>query len=91
MGVFFFFLFRLVFTRLAPDARWTQSCPKTWFQKASGELRDKRKRKGAMSGEEKARDKDAEDAALADAPSSQLTESLINSLVLQGTVANHQA
>lgn len=44
-----------------------------------------------MSGEEKARDKDAEEAALADAPSSQLTESLINSLVLQGTVANHQA
>lgn len=81
--VYFFFFF----TRLAPDARWTPSCPKTWFQRASGELRDKRERKGAMSGEEK----DAEEAALADAPSSQLTESLINSLVLQGTVANHQA
>ena len=86
---FYFFFFFL--TQLAPDARWTPSCPETWFQRASRELRDKRERKGAMSGEEKARDKDAEEAALADAPSSQLTESLINSLVLQGTVANHQA
>lgn len=41
-----------------------------------------------MSGEEK--DKDADKAALADAPSSQLTESVINSLVLQGTLANHK-
>lgn len=39
----------------------------------------------------KALHRDAQEAALVDAPSSQLTESVINSLALQGTVANHQA
>lgn len=41
-----------------------------------------------MSGDQE--DKDADKAALADAPSSQLTQSVTNSLVLQRTTANRK-
>lgn len=60
---------------------------KETISEARSQRWDTRKEKWALSGEEKA--KDADKAASADAPSSQLPESVINSLVLRGTTANH--
>lgn len=58
-------------------------------QAEKGEIREE---KGSnVRRRRKALYRDAQEAALVDAPSSQLTESVINSLALQGTVANHQA
>lgn len=79
-----------VFYEAGPDARWTLSCPKGWFQKQAEED-EIREEKESDVRRRRAQDKDAEEASLADAPSSQLTESVINSLVLLGNMANHQA
>lgn len=76
----YFILFR--------GARWTPLRPKRWFLNQV-EIREKKRR---HVGRRKAKGKDAEKAALADdAPSSQLTESVINRLLLKGNMQKHQA
>lgn len=78
------------FHQAGPGSRWTPSCPKRWFQKKA-EKDEIRKKKGGDFWRRKAQDKDTEKAVLANGPSSQLTQSEINSRVLQGSMANHQA
>lgn len=78
------------FYQAGPGSRWTPSCPKRWFQKKA-EKDEIRKKKERDFWRRKAQDKDTEKAALANGPSSQLTQSEINSRVLQGSMANHQA
>lgn len=78
------------FYQAGPGSRWTPSCPKRWFQKKA-EKDEIRKKKERDFWRRKAQDKDTEKAVLANGPSSQLTQSEINSHVLQGSMANHQA
>lgn len=78
------------FYQAGPGSRWTQSCPKRWFQKKA-EKDEIRKKKERDFWRRKAQDKDTEKAVLANGPSSQLTQSETNSRVLQGSMANHQA
>lgn len=78
------------FYQAGPGSRWTPSCPKRWFQKKA-EKDEIRKKKERDFWRRKAQDKDTEKAVLANGPSSQLTQSEINSRVLQGSMANHQA
>lgn len=78
------------FYQAGPGSRWTPSCPKRWFQKKA-EKDEIRKKKERDFWRRKAQDKDTEKAVLANGPSSQLTQLEINSRVLQGSMANHQA
>lgn len=78
------------FYQAGPGSRWTPSCPKRWFQKKA-EKDEIRKKKERDFWRRKAQDKETEKAVLANGPSSQLTQSEINSRVLQGSMANHQA
>lgn len=89
MGGFCFFVFFI--TRPAPMPDGHRHVQRDDFRKRAekGEIREEkgsnvRRRGGAPY-------RDAQEAALVEAPSSQSTESVINSLALQGTMANHQA
>lgn len=86
-----FFIYFYFFTRpaLMPDGHRHVQRDDFRKQTEKGEIREE---KGSnVRRRRKALHRDAQEAALVDAPSSQLTESVINSLALQGTVANHQA
>lgn len=78
------------FYEAGPDSGWTTSSPERLLQKQA-QKEEIRKEKGRDFKRRKAQDKDTEEAALADAPSSQLTQSVINSHVLQGNMAKHPA
>lgn len=80
-----------VFLRCWPWRQMDTVMSTEMISEASRGREEIREEKGSDVRRRRAKDKDAEEASLADAPSSQLTESVINSLVLLGNMANHQA
>lgn len=79
-----------VFSPGRPRLQMDTIMSKEMISEESGERRDKKEERRRFL-EKKAQDKDTEKAVLANGPSSQLTQSEINSRVLQGSMANHQA